>query len=267
MEFVIVSQQSGIITISMNRPSLHNAFNDQMIVELTAAFNIAAKDSECRVVILQSEGKNFSAGADLNWMKSMATLTRNQNRDDAMRLAQLMHTVYTLPKMVIAKVKGASYGGALGLISACDVAFADSRATFCLSEVKIGLAPAVISPYVIEAMGLRNARRYMLSAEVFDAQVAQNIGVVHEVCDLSILDETVMKFAGNASQNGPEAVQHCKQLVQSIAHETIGSQTNMLTADVIADLRVSEEGQEGLAAFLQKRSPAWRSELPDSEAH
>lgn len=265
MEFVVVSNQPPVTKISMNRPSLHNAFNDQMIAELTSAFKAAAADDRCRVVILQSEGKHFSAGADLNWMRSMATLTREQNREDAMRLADLMHTVYSLPKIVVAKVKGASYGGALGLISACDIAFADSTATFCLSEVKIGLAPAVISPYVIQAMGLRNARRYMLSAEVFDAHAAQSVGVVHDVCAPTVLDEMVMNFADKVSQNGPNAVRHCKQLIQSIAYEAIGDRTNILTTDVIAELRVSEEGQEGLSAFLHKRSPAWRVDENDSE--
>ena len=266
MDFITVSQQSAITFITMNRPALHNAFNDQMIAEMTSAFLDAGRDSSCRVVVLQSEGKHFSAGADLNWMKNMAGLTREENRADAMRLAELMYTVYTLPKMVIAHVKGASYGGALGLICACDVAFAERDATFCLSEVKIGLAPAVISPYVIEAMGMRNARRFMLSAEVFNAQLATALGVVHEVCDAMEVESRIRDYAAAATQNGPNAVQQCKQLIQSIGHDKIGAHTSSVTADLIAELRVSEEGQEGLTAFLQKRIPSWRSGQNQSEA-
>lgn len=259
MEFVTIAKQTGITLITMNRPALHNAFNDQMIAELTGAFDDAAQDSSCRVVVLQAEGKNFSAGADLNWMKGMAALSQQENRDDAGRLAALMHRVYTMPKLVIAKVQGASYGGALGLVSACDIAVGATNASFCLSEVKIGLAPAVISPYVIEAIGIRQSRRYMLSAEVFKAETAQAMGLLHEVVAPEELSERVMALADLAAQNGPNAVSGCKQLIHAISRQSIGESTMDTTANLIAELRVSEEGQEGLAAFLEKRTPAWRT--------
>ncbi|AUM11316.1 enoyl-CoA hydratase-related protein [Ketobacter alkanivorans] len=258
MDYVNVQQQSDITFITMNRPTVHNAFDDQMIRELTDAFETAAHNNACRVVVLQAEGRNFSAGADLNWMKSMASLSREENEADALRLAGLMHRVYTLPKMVIAKVVGASFGGALGLISACDVAFADTGATFCLSEVKIGLVPAVISPYVIEAMGIRNARRFMLSAEVFDADMAVSVGLIQAAFPRDQLDCEVIALANVAAKNGPDATAHCKQLINAIAHERIGDKTITQTAKLIADIRVSEEGQEGLTSFLEKRPPAWR---------
>ncbi len=167
--------------------------------------------------------------------------------------------VYSLPKVVIAKVSGASYGGALGLITASDIAIAATGSTFCLSEVKIGLAPAVISPYVVEAMGMRNARRYMLSAEVFNAEQAAKMGVVHSVVDKDALDQEVINLAQLSAKNGVDAVAQCKRLIQRIGKETIGDNTKTLTADLIADIRVSAEGQEGLAAFLEKREPTWRS--------
>jgi len=258
MNYVNVQQQSDITFITMNRPSIHNAFDDQMIEELTGAFETAAQDDACRVVVLQAEGRNFSAGADLNWMKSMASLSREDNEIDALKLAGLMHCVYTLPKMVIAKVVGASFGGALGLISACDVAFADTDATFCLSEVKIGLVPAVISPYVIESMGIRNARRFMLSAEVFDTETAVKSGLIQGVFPTDQLDSEVVALANVAAKNGPRATAQCKQLINAIAHERIGDKTITHTAELIAKIRVSEEGQEGLTSFLEKRPPAWR---------
>lgn len=259
MEFVLLEKQGPISFITMNRPKLHNAFNDQMILELTEAFKQAGSDDGCRVVVLQAAGKNFSAGADLNWMKSMATLTKEENRTDAMQLAELMHVVYSLPKVVIGKVVGASYGGALGLITACDIAVAASGATFCLSEVRIGLAPAVISPYVIEAMGIKNARRYMLSAEVFNAEQANAMNVVNQVVAADELDQEVMNLANLIAKNGANAVARCKQLIQDIGKASIGENSKAITAEVIADIRVSAEGQEGLAAFLEKREPAWRS--------
>lgn len=259
MEFVLLEKQGPISIITMNRPKLHNAFNDQMILELTDAFKQAGSDDSCRVVVLQAAGKNFSAGADLNWMKSMATLTKEENFADAMQLAELMHVVYSLPKVVIGKVTGASYGGALGLITACDIAIAATGATFCLSEVRIGLAPAVISPYVIEAMGIKNSRRYMLSAEVFNAEQANTMNVVNDVVAPEELDQEVMNLANLIAKNGANAVARCKQLIQDIGKASIGDNSKAVTAEVIADIRVSEEGQEGLAAFLEKREPAWRS--------
>lgn len=259
MDYVAVEKQpSGASYIIMNRPKVHNAFNDQMIIELLQAFQQADNDADCRVVVLQAQGKNFSAGADLNWMKSMAQLDFHQNKADSDQLAKLMHCVYSLSKPVIAQVQGASYGGALGLIAACDIAVAESNATFCLSEVKIGLVPAVISPYVIEAMGVRNARRYILSAEVFTANEAKAFGLLHEVTTEECLEGQINALVKQISANGPNAVTKAKQLVQKVANKPIGHEIIEYTSELIAQVRVSEEGQEGLEAFLEKRKPGWK---------
>lgn len=248
---------AGLTRITLNRPDRHNAFNDVMIDEMIDAFRAAGSDPGCRVVLLQAYGKNFSAGADVQWMKSMAKLSHKQNKDDAERLAELMHAVYTLPKLVVAKVQGASYGGALGLISACDIAVGIQGATFCLSEVKIGLVPAVISPYVIEAIGVRNARRYMVSAESFSCEQAKEFGLLHEVMQVEEVDDWIHTLVGKVRVNGPQATAQCKKLIQDVAHKSISEATIDHTARLIADLRVSDEGQEGLSAFLQKRQASW----------
>lgn len=261
MEFVTLKpEQGGIIRITMNRPQVHNAFNDQMIQELLNAFELVEEDSECRVVVLEANGKSFSAGADLNWMKSMAKMDFNENKADAEQLAKLMNGVYHLSKPVIAKVHGASYGGALGLIAACDLAVADEGAQFCLSEVKIGLVPAVISPYVVEAIGARNAKRYMQTAEVFSAQKAHDMGLLHEVVISENLDNAVSQWAKQISGNSPKAVSAAKELINTIANKPIDADAIDFTSELIAQIRVSEEGQEGLSAFLEKRKPSWKEE-------
>lgn len=258
MDFVLMENQSGVFSITMNRPELHNAFNEQMIQELIQAFEAAEADASCRVVVLQAAGKNFSAGADLNWMKSMAKLNFDQNKADSDELAKLMYRVYSLSKPVIAKVKGASFGGALGLIAACDMAVAVPEAKFCLSEVKIGLVPAVISPYVVEALGVRQSRRYMQTAEVFSADAAKQMGLLNEVVSEAELDSTVQNLAQTVCANSPQAVTTVKQLIDRVAGQPINDELIDHTSSVIAQIRVSEEGQEGLASFLEKRNPSWK---------
>ena len=258
MDFVLMENLSGVFSITMNRPELHNAFNEQMIQELIQAFEAAEADASCRVVVLQAAGKNFSAGADLNWMKSMAKLNFDQNKADSDELAKLMYRVYSLSKPVIAKVKGASFGGALGLIAACDMAVAVPEAKFCLSEVKIGLVPAVISPYVVEALGVRQSRRYMQTAEVFSADAAKQMGLLNEVVSEAELDSTVQNLAQTVCANSPQAVTTVKQLIDRVASQPINDKLIDHTSTVIAQIRVSEEGQEGLASFLEKRNPSWK---------
>ena len=248
---------NGTLRICINRPKLHNAFNDHVIGLLIAAFDVAATDDQVRVVILQSEGKNFSAGADLNWMKGMAQLNLEDNRQDAAELARLMHVIYTCPKPVIARIQGASFGGALGLIACSDIAVATSNARFCLSEVKIGLVPAVISPYVSKAIGARAAQRYFITAEQFNADKALQLGLLHEVVNDESLDDVVNTIAETLVANGPQAVAAAKTLAHYVSDNAINDKTITYTTDLIAKIRVSSEGQEGLSAFLEKRKANW----------
>lgn len=257
MNFVVIEKDAGITQVILNRPELHNAFNAEMISELIAAFKDCANDNECRVVIIKSRGKNFSAGADLNWMKSMAKLDFESNQQDAAELAQLMSVLFTLKKPVIAQVQGASYGGALGLIACADIAIATADAKFCLSEVKIGLVPAVISPYVVRAMGARHAQRFFMTAEVMTATKAEQIGFVHEVVASENLDDAVNAMAKQIINNGPNAVSLAKALVHTVENKPIDASVIKHTTDLIATVRVSAEGQDGLGAFLNKTKPSW----------
>jgi len=258
MEFVrIESNVAGIQSIVMARQEVHNAFNDQMISELIEAIAQCQQNPECRVVILKSEGRNFSAGADLTWMKRMAGLSEQENLDDANRLARLMADLYQLPKPVIAQVQGGAYGGALGLVACADIAIASHDATFCLSEVKIGLVPAVISPYVVRAIGERMAGRYFLSAETFDAQTAKNMALIHECVPEEQLDEQVMNLARRLLDNGPQALSNAKSLLHRLHGDTLDEHTIRYTSELIAQIRVSDEGQAGLHAFLNKEQPPW----------
>lgn len=247
----------NIAVITLNRAEKHNAFNDEMIKELEHLFKKAGSDHTVRAVVLQAEGKSFSAGADLNWMKKMASYTEEQNHNDAMALATMLHTLHTLPKPTIAKVQGAAFGGAIGLIACCDIAIGSKLSKFCLSEVKIGLIPATISPYVIEAMGTRICRRYFQTAEVFSARRARRLGLLSEVVNEDELDSTVDDIIEKILKNGPQAVSQSKALVQWVSHKTIDAQMLDETSKLIAKVRTSEEGQEGLSAFLEKRSAAW----------
>jgi methylglutaconyl-CoA hydratase len=242
----------------MNRPKLHNAFDDLLIEELTAALLRLSSDNRCRVVLLIGSGTSFSAGADLNWMRRMADYTREENLRDALGLAALMQTLNGLAKPTIALVQGAAYGGGVGLVACCDMAIATERATFCLSEVKLGLMPAVISPYVIAAIGPRACRRYFLTAEVFTAAEAGRLGLVHEVvADDAALQSRGRELAGSLLKNGPRAMAAAKELIAMVAGRVVDAGLIGDTAARIAERRASAEGHEGLSAFLEKRTPEW----------
>ncbi|AVJ55638.1 gamma-carboxygeranoyl-CoA hydratase [Idiomarina sp. OT37-5b] len=250
--------ERGVARLTLNRPDVHNAFDDVMIGELIAALTQAADDDNVRVLVLQSEGKNFSAGADLNWMRSMADKDYQQNIDDAGELSLLMQRLDELPKPTIALVQGAAFGGAVGLAACCDMVLAQPKTSFCLSEVKIGLIPAVISPYVVKAIGERQARRYMLTAERFFADDALQLGLVHRIVDdfEGALDEWLEALLNNS----PQALGACKQLIANVGSRPVDDRVRRHTIEAIAEIRVSAEGQEGLSAFLQKRPAAWRND-------
>ncbi|MEI9986787.1 MAG: enoyl-CoA hydratase/isomerase family protein [Aliidongia sp.] len=248
----------GVVTVTLNRPDLHNAFDDALIAEMTHVLATLGADPAVRAVVLRGHGRSFSAGADLDWMRRMAGYTREQNRKDAEGLARLMHTLDRLPKPVIAAVQGAAFGGGVGLVAACDIAIASDRASFCLSEVKLGLIPSAISPYVVAAIGARQARRYFLTAEVISAARAHEIGLVHEVVTPDALDAAVETTLQALSQGAPIAQAEAKDLVFLVADQTVDEALIAETGKRIAERRVSAEGREGVGAFLGKRPPAWR---------
>lgn len=252
----------GIASLTFNRPEKHNAFDDVLIAELTAKLLQLNNDKNVRIVILTGVGKSFSAGADLNWMRSMAKFSETENIEDALKLAELMDVLNTLRKPTIARVNGAVYGGGVGLVACCDIAIAADTAKFALSEVRLGLVPSVISPYVIAAIGAHQARRYFLTAEAIGAQQAQHIGLVHEVVPADKLDEAVSKEVGLLLKAGPKALTACKELIAANAAASVSARRALKqkTAQLIAQLRVSNEGQEGLSAFLEKRPPKWIKE-------
>ena len=249
----------GVHTLSMNRPDVHNAFDANMIREMTAALMAADQSDAVRIVVITGSGSCFSAGADMNWMRGLAEASLEENERDALALAGLMRCLNYLSKPTIARINGAAFGGGLGLIAACDITIAVDSARFGLTEARLGLAPAVISPYVFRRIGERNARRYFLSAERFDAKKATEIGLIQKIVPDEQLDDSIEDMIGHLLQGGPLAVTYCKQLAFTIAGHNEKSQKTIdeFTAKLIANLRVSEEGQEGLAAFLEKRKPAW----------
>ncbi|MCE9686771.1 enoyl-CoA hydratase-related protein [Shewanella sp. AS16] len=254
-QHILTSLELGVGTLSLNRPSLHNAFDEVMIAEMTQAIQAFAANPDCQLLLLRAEGKNFSAGADLNWMRKQAKMDFEQNLDDAEALAGLMQTLDRFPKPTLALVQGAAFGGALGLICCCDIAIATPKASFCLSEVKLGLIPAVISPYVIRAMGQRASRRYMLTAERFDAAKAAELQVIHEIHE--DLDAAAAPIMSALLANSPQGMAWVKTLLQRQENGVIDAATLAYTSERIARIRVSEEGQEGLNAFFDKRPPAW----------
>lgn len=246
----------GVARLTLNRPDVHNAFDDVMIAELLAALQHAEQDPQVRVLVLQSTGKNFSAGADLNWMRSMADKNYQQNIDDAGELSLLMQRLDELAKPTIALVQGAAFGGAVGLAACCDMVLAEAKTSFCLSEVKIGLIPAVISPYVVRAIGERQARRYMLTAERFFAEDAHAMGLVHRIVD--DFESALAEWLDALLNNSPQALGACKSLIAHVGSRPVDDPVRRYTIEAIAEIRVSEEGQEGLSAFLEKRPAAWR---------
>src|SRR5579859_1409862 len=249
--------KDGVATVRMNRPDVHNAFDDALIATLTAELRRLDELQQARVVVLAANGKSFSAGADLNWMQRMPKYSREENLRDAMALAGLMRSLDGMKKPTIAKVQGAAFGGGVGLVACCDIAIASTDAAFSLSEVLLGLIPSVISPYVIAAIGERQARRYFLTAERFDAMEARRIGLVHEVVDSGALDEAVGKMAGQLLKGGPQAQAAAKELIADVSRRPMDDALSAETARRIAAIRVENEGQEGLAAFFDKRKPDW----------
>lgn len=247
----------GVATLTLNRPQVHNAFDDHLIAGLTHELRELEHNARVRVVVLAAQGKSFSAGADLNWMQRMAKYSEADNIRDAVALANLMRVLDTMSQPTIARVQGAAFGGGVGLVACCDIACASSAAMFCLSEVRLGLIPAVISPYVIAAMGQRNARRYFLTAERFDAQEALRIGLVHTVVDPAQLDATLTQMIDELLKGGPRAIAAAKDLIASVSNRPVDQALAEDTASRIARIRVSSEGQEGTNAFLEKRAPGW----------
>ena len=250
--------QDRIAHITLNRPAVRNAFNDEVIAELKAAFDAVGQRDDVRAVVLAAVGPAFCAGADLNWMRRMADYTRDENIADAGQLAAMLQAIYACPKPTIAAVQGDVFAGGMGLVAACDMAVSVDSATYCLSEVKLGLIPATISPYVIRAMGARAAHRYFLTAERFSATEAHRIGFVHEfVNSPEALAAKVDELAQALVSASPAAVRACKKLVQDVAEREINAALIAATVDGIADIRASDEGREGVMSFLQKRKPSW----------
>lgn len=247
----------GVGYITLTRPEIHNAFDDKLIGELTEAFSAMEKNPEVEVVVLRAEGKSFSAGADLNWMRRMADYSWEENYQDSQALATLMNTIYSMSKTTVCQVQGAAFGGGVGLVACCDIVIASERASFCLSEVKLGLIPAVISPYVVKAMGERQAQRYFTTAERFKADKAAEFGLVHEVVSEESLVEKTNEIITTLLSNGPQAVKAAKDLIRAVANQTIDQSLMDETARRIADIRASEQGKEGLNAFLEKRTADW----------
>ncbi len=254
---LLVQDTQGVGIIWLNRPDLRNAFNDEMIAELTAALQALEADKAIRAVVLAGAGAAFCAGADLNWMKRMAGYSVAQNRADAMGMATMLNTLYCLKKPTIARVHGAAFAGGVGLVAACDIAVAAYEAEFCLSEVKLGLIPATISPYVIRAMGERASRRYFLSAERFTAAEAYRIGLVSEIAPLADLDGRINELLEQLLLGGPNAQSLSKELIRAVAGGSIDTAMISDTAGRIAAARASAEGKDGIASFLEKRAPAW----------
>jgi len=244
-------------TITLSRPEVRNAFNDDVIAELTQAFTQLGQDSQVRAIVLAAEGPAFCAGADLNWMRRMADYTHAENLADAGQLAEMLRVIYTCPKPTVARIQGDVYAGGMGLVAACDMAVSVDTANYCLSEVKLGLYPATISPYVIRAMGPRAAHRYFLTAERFDAAEALRIGFVHAVVSADQLDSQVNTILQALTSASPNAVKQCKTLLHDVAGQDINATLIAHTVQGIANIRASSEGKEGVQSFLQKRKPAW----------
>jgi methylglutaconyl-CoA hydratase len=255
-----IERQGAVARVFLNRPEVRNAFNDEVIGSLSEAFRGFAADASLRAVVLGGHGKAFCAGADLSWMRAMADYSWEQNRADAQRMADMLWTLYRCPLPVVGRIHGDCYAGGVGLAAVCDVLVAAEGVNFCLSEAKLGLLPATISPYVMRAMGEQAARRYFTTAERFDALTAQRIGFVHEVVAADALDAKVDEIVKAIVANGPAAVKACKRLVQDLAGQPIDDALRAETARRIADIRASDEGKEGAQSFLNKRPPSWLSQ-------
>lgn len=261
-ETIETALNRGVALIWLNRLDKRNAIDDRMIGELTDAFESAIDDDEVRSILLAGRGDAFCAGGDLQWMKRAREFTPQEAHEDSARLARLLRTIHESPKPVVARVHGACFAGGMGLAAACDVAIAGTGARFCLSEVKLGLIPSVISPYVIRAIGEHHARRYFLTAEVFDAAEARRIGFVHDIAQDAELDGTIDVVLGQLALGGPKALGEAKRLIREVADRPIDDALLEDTAARIARIRASDEGQEGIASFFERRRPAWVSREP-----
>jgi len=260
MDAVLVSQDArGVATVTLNRPERRNAFDDALIRELDRRFAALARDRSVRVVVLTGAGSAFSAGADVNWMRRVAGYSKRENRADAMGLARMLRHLDTLPKPTVARVNGAAYAGAIGLICACDVAIAAADATFAISEVRLGLLPATIAPYVTATIGARQARLFNLTGEAFSADEALRISLVHKLAPLAQLDAATDEIVSALLQGAPGAQAKAKRMIATVAGKPITPSVMARTADAIAEARASPEGREGLAAFLEKRKPHFRA--------
>jgi methylglutaconyl-CoA hydratase len=256
-EPLLIERAGPLLRLRLNRPQLHNAFDPGLIAALTAALQAAGTDAGVRVVVLEGEGASFSAGADLHWMRGMAAASEAENRQDALALATLMRTLDELPRPTIARVHGPAFGGGVGLVACCDIAVGTPAARFGLTESRLGLLPAVISPYVVAAIGPRQARRWFASAETFDAATALQIGLMHQVVAAEGLDAAVAAQVALLCRAAPHAAGTAKALVRQACATTGAASLDQANAGLIARLRVSPEGQEGIGAFLEKRAPAW----------
>jgi len=248
---------NGVATLTLNRADVHNAFDDHMVTEMTKALGDLASDPQVTMLVIKSVGKHFSAGADITWMQKMAEADEMANLKDADALARLMNQLASFRKPTLAIVQGNAYGGGVGLVACAQIAIASSKAQFCFSEVKLGLIPAVISPYIVRAIGQRNARAYFLSAKPFDATRAQQMGLCHYVVESDQLETAANDMITTLLNNGPKALVAVNELINSLQTLEIDEARIGLTAKTIAELRISPEGQEGLNAFLQRREPSW----------
>ncbi len=249
----IETDPHGVCTLSLNNPVKHNAFNDQLIADLCSSLKEIEQDEQVRILVLTGKGESFSSGADLEWMKAAAQRDEATNQKESVALARLMRTLYEYDKPTVVRINGSAFGGALGLIACCDIAIATRSAQFAFTEVRLGLVPAVIAPYIIKAIGERQTRRLFLSAERLSSEMAEKIGLVHQVVDNAELDNAVEQATSRLLKAGPRSIQACKCLIRSLSPDC----SDESSARLIAQLRASAEGQEGMAAFFEKRQPAW----------
>ena len=256
---LIVEKKDGIARVTLDRPEVRNAFDDSLISRLRDAFAEIGGDPSVRAMVLAGNGPAFCAGADLNWMKRMAGYTYEQNRADAQALADMLAALDRMPKPTIARVHGPAFAGGTGLVAACDIAVGTPEAKFCFSEAKLGLSPATISPHVMRAIGERAARRYFLTAEIFDGKEAERIGLLSCLTERDVLDKTIEDLLGHLLAGGPEAMKQIKDLIRAVSGRPVDGALAAETAKRIAEIRVSPEGKEGIASFLEKRKPSWTS--------
>lgn len=252
---IVQTDDRGICTIKLNRPEIHNAFNNDLIEDLSIQLTFASDDDFVRAIVITGEGETFSSGADINWIKSSIKRDHATNSMEALKMAQMLQKLYATPKPTVAKINGPAFGGALGIIACCDIAIANINSYFAFTEVKLGLIPAVVSPYIVSAIGHRNAKRLFITGERFSAENAVSMGLLHKVVDPSTLDEAIEEETKLLLQAGPSAQLECKRLLHKLAG--ISDDISQYTAELIAQIRISKEGQEGLTAFLDKRSPEW----------